>query len=409
MTATAHAPAAHRDPNVLRWVCAYATSVTGDVVYLTALTWVVDEAAGPARAGLVLAAGALPRALLMLFGGVLADRYGPRRVLVGSDLVRCLTILAAAATTYARGPEPAVLCVLAVCFGVADALFLPAVGALPPRLTSGDQLTRVQGMRSLAVRLANTVGPLGAAAALTAGGAAGAFAGVGGLFALSLVLLVALRMPQGPVPASPAVRGRTSGLEQLRDGLRYLRGRPRLVRLVAVIGLGEMCFSGPVGTALVLLTGERGWSPGTLSLLLGAFSVAGAAVGIAFTAVRRVPAPAALLAGCLLATAALVTALGLARPGPGPAVALCALLGAAGGIPGILGHALLQQWTEPGYVGRVTSVTSLCTLGLGPLLFPLVGVVAQAWGVGVFLAGCGTVCLLAAALAASPVLRAPVP
>ncbi|WP_372352257.1 hypothetical protein [Streptomyces sp. KL116D] len=81
-------------------------------------------------------------------------------------------------------------------------------------------------------------------------------------------------------------------MTQLRDGLRYLRGRRALVRLVVVIGLGEMCFSGPVGTALVLLTGERGWSPGTLSLLLGAFSVAGAAVGIALSAVPRVPAPA---------------------------------------------------------------------------------------------------------------------
>ncbi|MGY0020305.1 MFS transporter [Streptomyces sp. YJ-C3] len=403
MTATTHAPAAHRDANVLRWLGAYTTSVTGDVVYFTALTWAAAEAAGPARAGFVLAAGAVPRAVLMLFGGVLADRLGPRRVLIGSDLVRCLTILAAAALTYARGPELPVLCALAVCFGVADALFLPAVGALPTRLTVPGQLTRVQGMRSLAVRFANTAGPFAAAAALTAGGAAGAFTGVGALFGLSLALLLVLRVPGG------TVRAETSGWSQLCDGLRYLRGRRRLLRLVAVIGLGEMCFSGPVGTALVLLTGERGWSPGTLSLLLGAFSVAGAVVGVALTALPRVPAPGAVLAGCLLATAALVTALGLARPGPAVAVALCALLGAASGIPMILGHALLQQWTAPGYVGRVTSVTSLCTLGLSPFLFPLAGLVTAAWGAGVFLAGCGAVSLLAAALAASPALTAPPP
>ncbi|MEV1026397.1 MFS transporter [Streptomyces sp. NPDC050264] len=403
MTVTMRVPAAHRDPNVLRWLGAHTSSVTGDVVYFTALTWAVAQAAGPARAGFVLAAGAVPRAALMLGGGVLADRFGPRRVLIGSDLVRCLTILAAAAVTYARGVELGVLCVLAVCFGVADALFLPAVGALPTRLTGPDQLTRVQGMRSLAVRFANTTGPFAAAAALTAGGAAGAFAGVGALFGVSLVLLVALRVP------GAGQRAEVTGWAQLRDGLRYLRGRPRLVRLVAVIGLGEMCFSGPVGTALVLLTGERGWSPGTLSLLLGAYSVAGAAAGVALTVVRRVRAPGAVLAGCLLATAALVTALGLARPGPGAAVALCALLGAASGIPMVLGHALLQRWTEPGYVGRVSSVTSLCTLGLSPFLYPLVGLVAAAWGTGIFLAGCGAVCLLAAVLAASPALRATPP
>ncbi|MFJ8821165.1 MFS transporter [Streptomyces sp. NPDC102467] len=401
MTVTTRLPAAHRDPNVLRWLGAYTTSVTGDVVYFTALTWAVAEAAGPARAGFVLAAGAVPRAVLMLGGGVLADRFGPRRVLIGSDLVRCLTILAAAALTYTRGIELGVLCVLAVCFGIADALFLPAVGALPTRLTGPEQLTRVQGMRSLAVRFANTAGPFAAAAALTAGGAAGAFAGVGALFGASLVLLVALRVPGGAER-----RAESSGWAQLRDGLRYLRGRPRLVRLVVVIGLGEMCFSGPVGTALVLLAGERGWSPGTLSLLLGAFSVSGAAVGVALTVVRGVPVPGAVLTGCLFATAALVTALGLTWPGPGAAVALCALLGAASGIPMILGSALLQRWTAPAYVGRVSSVTSLCTLGLGPFLYPVVGLVAAAWGAGVFFAGCGAVCLSAAVLAASPVLRA---
>ncbi|MFI7008258.1 MFS transporter [Streptomyces sp. NPDC050145] len=395
MTATAHGTAVHRDRDVLRWLGAYTSSVTGDVVYFTALTWAVAEAAGPARAGLVLAAGAVPRAVLMLGGGVLADRFGPRGVLVGSDLVRCLTVLAAAALTYVRGPELVPLCVLAVCFGIADALFLPAVGALPARLTTRDRLTRVQGLRSLAVRLANTVGPLGAAAALAAGGAPGAFAAVGILFAVSLVLLLALRV-RGPSRPAPE---RTPMRAQLVDGLRYLRGRPALLRLVAVIGLGEMCFSGPVGTALVLLAGERGWSPGILSLLLGAFSAAGAAVGIALSAVREMPAPRVVLTGSLLLTAALVTSLGLTAPAPGAAVALCAALGAASGIPMVLGHALLQQGTDPDYLGRVASVTSLCTLGLGPLLFPLAGLVSEAWGAGVFLAGCGGVCLLAAALA----------
>ncbi|MEU6843460.1 MFS transporter [Streptomyces sp. NPDC046716] len=395
MTTTASAPAAHRDPNVLRWLGAYTTSVTGDVLYMTALTWAVVDTAGPAQAGLVLAAGAVPRALLMLAGGVLADRLGPRRVLIGSDLARCLAVLAVAAVLWAGGAHLAVLCALAVCFGVADALFLPAVGALPPRLTAPDQLTRVQGMRSLAVRCANTAGPFAAGAALAGAGAAGAFTVVGVLFAVSLLLLARLRVPGAPAPAA------ASPWSQLRDGLRHVAGRRSLVRLVAVIGLGEMCFSGPVGAALVLLTDERGWHPGTLSLLLGAFSVAGAAAGVALTLVHRVPAPRTLLAASLSATGVLVAAVGLARPGPGAAVALCALLGAASGVPMVLGHALLQQWTEPGYTGRVTSVTSLCTLGLSPLLLPLAGLVAAARGAGVFLAGCGAVCLLAAALALS--------
>jgi MFS family permease len=398
VSATAHHAAVHRPADLARWLGAYTTSVTGDVVYFTVLTWAVAGTAGPARAGLVLAAGAVPRAALMLSGGVLADRFGPRRVLIGSDLVRCVSVLAAAAASWLRGPELPLLCLLAVCFGVADALFLPAVGALPARLTTRDRLTRVQGLRSLAVRLANTVGPLGAAAALTAGGAPAAFAAVGALFGVSLVLLAALRTrdPDRPQKEQAA---RPAAASPLRAGLRYLRGRPALLRLVAVIGLGEMCFSGPVGTALLLLTAERGWDPGTLALLLGAFSAAGAVSGIVLSAVRTVPAPRALIAGSLLLTALLVAALGLVRTGPGAATVLCALLGAVGGVPTVLGHALLQQRTDPAYLGRVTAVVSLCTLGLSPLLFPLAGFVAELWGAGVFLAGCGGVCLVAAGLA----------
>ncbi|MBO1334557.1 MFS transporter [Streptomyces sp. VRA16 Mangrove soil] len=398
------APAAHRDPNVLRWLGAYTTSVTGDVLYMTVLTWAAADVAGPAQAGFVLAVGAVPRAVLLLGGGVLADRFGPRRVLIGSDLVRCLAVLAVAGVLYAGGATVPVLCALAVCFGVADALFLPAVGALPPRLTAPDQLTRVQGMRSLAVRFANTAGPFAAGAALAGAGAPGAFTGVGVLFVVSLVLIAGVRVR---VPDLPERRRSKSPWAQFRDGLRYLADRPGLSRLVAVVALGEMCFSGPVGAALVLLTEERGWRPATLSLLLGSFSVAGAVVGVALTAVRRVPAPRALTAAGLSATAVFIAALGLARPGPGAAVALCALLGAVSGVPMVLGQALLQQRAAPEYLGRVTAVTSLCTLGLSPLLLPLAGVVAAAWGVGVFLAGCGAVCLVAAALAASAAPVAP--
>ncbi|WP_372348643.1 MFS transporter [Streptomyces sp. KL116D] len=155
----------------------------------------------------------------------------------------------------------------------------------------------------------------------------------------------------------------------------------------------------PVGTALVLLTGERGWSPGTLSLLLGAFSVAGAR-GL-HRAQRRAPGARtrAVLAVCLALTAVFVTVLGLARPGPGAAVALCALLGAAGGSPAV-SVTRSSRDTDPAYIGRVTSVTSLCTLGLSlrscsrsPASSPRCG------GRHVFLAGCGGVCLLAAAFA----------
>lgn len=121
---------AYRDPNVLRWLGAYTTSVTGDVAYFMALAWAVARAAGPAQVGAVLAAGAIPRAVLMLGGGVLADRFGPRRVLIGSDLVRCGVVLGAAGLTWADGPQLWALYALALLFGVVDAVFMPHGGGI---------------------------------------------------------------------------------------------------------------------------------------------------------------------------------------------------------------------------------------------------------------------------------------
>ncbi|PBO24048.1 hypothetical protein CLM85_12465 [Streptomyces albidoflavus] len=71
---------------------------------------------------------------------------------------------------------------------------MPAVGALPPRITTADQLARAQGMRGLSIRLSNAVGPLVAGAVLVAGGAEGAFAVAGMLFAVSLATLFTVRV-----------------------------------------------------------------------------------------------------------------------------------------------------------------------------------------------------------------------
>lgn len=121
---------------------------------------------------------------------MVADRFGPRRVAVVSDAVRCVVILAMAAAVMSVSPNVWLLVVVAVVFGVVDAVFMPAVGALPPRITAPEQLARVQGMRGLSIRLSNAVGPLLAGAVLAIGGAAGAFTAAGVLFAGSLAVLL---------------------------------------------------------------------------------------------------------------------------------------------------------------------------------------------------------------------------
>jgi MFS family permease len=377
---------------VLRWIAAYTCSVSGDSVYFVTLSWAASRSFGPAAAGVVLAVGAVPRAVLMLGGGVVADRFGPWRVLIGSDLVRCVLVSAVALAVVGR-VQLWVLAALAVGFGIVDALFMPAVGALPPVLVAADQLARVQGMRVLAVRAANLAGPVLAGLALGVGGAAAAFLVAGVLFGASLVMLMTLRIPRGAV-VPVAEQGR-SLWGQFGEGLRYVRQHAELRRLVIVIGLSELCFSGPIAVAVVMLVAERHWSGAMAGWILGAFSIGGAAVaGVVAAFAERIDRPRLMVAGSLALTAVLL--LGWGAFGRLGAVAVSAALGATTGVTTVVANARLQTVAAPQFLGRVTSVTTLCTLGLSPLLFPLVGVVAATWGSGAFFVLCAVVCGAAA-------------
>lgn len=401
MTLSGAAPGvAYRDGNVLRWAAAYTASVGGDVVFFLTLSWAATQVAGPAQVGAVLAVGAVPRAVLMLAGGMIADRYGPRRVVIGSDLARCLIVLGAAAVMQFGTARLSILFAVALVFGVIDALFMPAVGALAGRLTDPGQLARVQGLRMLAVRLSNAAGPMIAALVLTAAGVAAGFGLAGLLFSLSVGLLLAVRLNR----TQPAAQSTDSPFADFKEGLRYLRRNRLLTRLVVVVGLGELCFSGPVGIGLVLLTAERHWPAAVLGWTLSAFSVGGAVAGILLTALPHIRRAGVALACSLLATAVLLGALGQLTTA-GTLIAGSAVLGTTSGVASALGNALIQHKTDPRYLGRVSSATSLATVGLSPLLYPVIGVVAASWGTGVFFTGCALVCLLATAIAATNSVR----
>lgn len=393
MSATTAIPAgdvigrpAHRDGNVLRWLGAYTASMIGDGVYFLALSWAATRTGSPAQAGLVLAVGSVPRVLLMLGGGVVADRWGPRRVVIGSDAARCVVILGIAAALLLTGPSLWLLVAVALVFGVVDALFLPAVGALPPRITAAGQLTRVQGLRGLATRLASVVGaPLGGLM-VALGGPAVAFLAAGVLFAVSFVLLLAVRM--SPLPTDAVKRGsRSEGTRsadrtarrELLDGLRYIRRHRVLGPLLLVLALSELGFAGPANIGLILLARQRGWGAAGLGWIVAAFGVGAGAAALLLAWRGRIGR-----AGLVMCLSVVGGAIAVASLAYAPSVALGAVaglcVGLLVGLGGALCAALTQTLTELAYLGRVTSVSALFAMGLAPLGYPITGAAIGVWG-----------------------------
>lgn len=379
------APPAHRDGHVLRWLTAYGLSVMGDSVYFMALGWAAARVAGPAQVGLVMAVGAVPRAVLMLVGGVVADRFDPRRVVIGSDAARALMILGVAAALCLARPGLWLLVVVALAFGVVDALFMPAVGALAPRLTGPDQYVRVQGLRMLVTRIGTTAGPPLAGFAMAYGQSAAAFATAGALFVLSLVLLLAVRV--GPLPPDEMPTEHTTPWRDLTDGLRYIRHHPIVGPLVLSGALSQLGIVPPLQVGAVLLGTERGWGAAGIGWVLAAFGTGAGVSGLTLT-VRGRFRRAGLAQNVLLVVAsAAIGAIGVLPTVPGAAVvALCA--GLLSGLCGGLAGALIQLHTTAAFQGRVAAVNALTFVGIAPLAFPLFGVAVGTFGVGtMFLAG----------------------
>lgn len=393
-----HRPA-YRDANAVRWVLGYLSSLVGDSVWFVALGWAAAQAGTPGQVGLVLAAGSVPRAVLLLVGGALADRWGLRTTALSSDAVRTLLLLLAAAAAVALPPAITPLVLLAAAFGVVDAFFLPATSALPQQIVAADQMTRLQGMRSTAQRAATTLGaPLGGLLIAT-GGVGLAFGVATGTTAFSMLALAMTRVhapTQGP---------RKPLLREVLTGLGYTARHRLLLPLLTMAGVFEFGSTGAISVGLPILSQARGWGPTGVGLLLGAFGVGATASALVLVAIRRVPH-----IGRVFTPLIVVMATGLAGIGTAPtlplAVGCAATVGIAAGLAGSLYGSLVLTESSPGMVARVTALSTLASLGLAPVGYTLAGVVADAHGPSApFTVGAAIALLAAAPALLAPALR----
>jgi len=374
---------AYRDLNVLRWCAGLFFSLLGDSIFFVALAWTATQVASPSVAGLVVAAGAMPRALLMLFGGALADRAGPRKAALLSDLARTAVMLAVAALLVLEQPSAAVLVALAVVFGIVDAVFIPAVGAMPTTLVDPRELSRVTAMRQV-VHRATAVAGAPAAGWLIATQALPVVYGVcAGLFAVSVAALTATRTrthtptaPTAGATTTPPPPADTTLLAEVRDGLAYVRSHQLLLPLLVLTAVAELGFTGAVNVGLPLLAADSGWGPQGVGWVLGGWGAAAATASITLTATGTPRRPGLVGITCLpvsgIALAGIAAAPDLPR-----ATAAAALLGLCSGIIGPIFGGLTLAAANPTQVGRVMSIASLASLGGAPLAYAATGVVVD--------------------------------
>ncbi|MGA5354868.1 MFS transporter [Streptomyces thermodiastaticus] len=351
------------------WLTAEGLSIAGDHVFYLALGWIAVSRYGPSGLGWILAAGALPRGILMLIGGAFADRVGPLRLTILSDISRAATLATLCALIWANGPSFPLLIVLAVIFGLADAIYYPASGSLPSLFVPSDQVVRIQNVRNLLNRLALVTGaPLGGVLVAWAGPTL-PFLLDAATFLLCAIALLACRSHALRVAPSvdKHVESRGSGvLADLRSGLSYVRRRPALVMPLVAAGLFEFATGGVINVGLPSIASARTWGSSGLGMLEAGLGAGACTVALTLSLVPGLAEPKRIYiaAGVTIASALLTLA---GATGLALAIAATAVLGCGAGA--IAGAVLpqLQNNTPASHIGRVMSMFYFLTAGLAPI------------------------------------------
>ncbi len=355
----------HRVYQAVFW--SQACTDASEQLLIMAIVWAALHQFGSARLGLVLAAWAIPRGVLLLFGGVLVDRSEKRSLtaLVGG-LLCALTVLAAIVT--GSGDLYAWIGV-AIGLGVLDAVRLPVAASMLPSYLNPQQLVDANRWNSLREWITLAAGP-------AVGGGLVAVLGTSRTLLVSAAIYLASAAMMVFVPAvrQPAEDGRASVLADLRGGLGYVVRDPQLRILLPGFALANLFVLGLMGVAVpvfaknVLHSGPQGL--GALSASLGVGLVAGT------LACNRLPerwkTSQRQIFGLFMVSDLLLASIG-AMPNLATGCAAYLASGLFAGPAATFYRTLLQTVPPPGYLGRVNSIARATSFGLEPVSVSMVG------------------------------------
>jgi DHA3 family tetracycline resistance protein-like MFS transporter len=378
----------------------FAVSLIGDGIYIVTIAWQALEIDNsPYSVAIVSAAWMLPMVLVLLLGGVLADRFDRRKLLIISDVIRLAALVGFAVLSLTGVIQIWHMVILAALYGVGDALFGPAFGAFVPQLVPKKLLVNAnaldQSVRPIAFYM---VGPILGAELIGLGGTGLAFAMDALTFVISVVAIALIRTSgQPPRKAEITIK---AGLRDLKEGFDFVRSQRWL--WVALIAAAVVLFAywGPLEVILPYwVKNDLGGGVTGYSRLLEAAGL-GAVLSSIITAARGgLPQRFVLVlfvawgVGCgALAFFALTEA-------TWQAMVVMFLSEGAFAVGTIIWGTMIQMYVPPALRGRVSSFDWFVSVSLMPLSFILAAPVSKAIGAEATLVGGGILAGIVAGVA----------
>lgn len=402
-------PFAHREYRVL--IAALAVSIFGSGMWAVAMVYeVIYLGGGPLELSLVAAAGSVGLVAFVLAGGIAADRFPQRLLIIAVEGANLAVIAGISGLAILGWLQLWHLALGAFVLGVGAAFFFPAYSAILPRILPPEDLLAANGMEgTMRPMLQQAAGPAVAGILVAALSPAHAVMGVAACHLLAFSILNLLR--HRPRPGSegansqkvadpvPGERARTSLLHDLREGVSYTVRTPWLLWTLLWACISVLFLIGPIEVLLPFVVRDQlGGDSRMFGFLLAIMGVGGAAASLA---TASFPLPRRYLTVMMVSWGAgslPLAAVGIMNSFWALAAALF-IFGATGGVGMVIWGTLLQRRVPPHLLGRVSSLDFFVSLALMPVSMALAGPAAEVLPVWLIFLVAGTVCPVMAVIA----------
>jgi MFS family permease len=400
-----------RDRN-FRWLIGGGSlSLLGDQFTLIALPWLVLTMTGDTLVlGTVLALISVPRALFILVGGAIVDRYSPKQVLMITKYVNTVLLGALAALVFTGTLTLPLVYALSLGIGLATAFSIPSGTAMMPHVVQPAQLQAANSIQLGLRQLSMFVGPLlaGLLIALFGDGAGGAMANAQGIavaFALdafSFGITIWTLAQVKTRPASPRAPGPAPAVwSSIGEGLRHFWRDVELRTCFIYWSAVALLIMGPIHIALpVLASTQPGLGAAAFGIMVGAHG-AGTLAGMIASGIKSNLRIGSLGTTILVFDAVIgllfipMGQIGAAWQGAG----LMLAIGLLGGFMQVAVFTWIQRRVPPALLGRAMSLFMFIFMGLAPVSAAIMGWIMRGITLGQLFAGCGATLVVLAMLA----------
>lgn len=337
-------------------------SATGTQMQIVAVAWQVYLLTHSAIAlGIIGLLQAIPRLLLSLVGGVFADRFDRRKLLLIIEAAMATSSVVLAVCTHFRVITIVIIYIVVLISAGVSSFEFPTRQAIIPTLVPRSQLAGAITLSSAMMQLTFVIGA-------AFGGYTVAWIGLVNTYWLDVFsyLAVIVSILLMIVPRIPVEKRAQSSMGALIDGIHFLRSRP-IILAVLSLDFFATFFGSPRALLPIYASDILHVGPQGLGILLAATSI-GAVAFTPFTGwVSRIVRRGLGVALAIIAWGVCIVAFGLA---PGPlwlSVLLLAGAGAADMVSMILRGLIIQLTTPDEFRGRISSVNAMFVIG-GPML-----------------------------------------